>query len=129
MATSRFFDFVLRKEQRLNKKPPYVLRGYVVLNNPCDASGFTKSYIALADDVREWEEAEALIKAMERELYTLRKKARDAFDAVARAQKRADDEAAEAAAYIAKKEAEKAAEKEAEEKEAAEKAERKRREG
>ena len=129
MATSRHFDFVLRKEKRVNKKPPYVLRSYVVLNNPGEAYGFAKSYIAIGDEVRDYEEAEALIKSMERELYALRKKARNAFDEVAREQKRLDDVAAEAAAYEAKKEAEKAAEKEEEEREATEKAERKRRGG
>lgn len=128
MASDKLFDFVLRKEQRLNKKPPYVLRGYVVLNNPAETSGFNKTYTALSDYVVDLNEAEAFIKSMERELYDLRKKARKAFDDVARAQQKADEAAAEAAAYIARKEAEKAAEDEAEEKAAAEKAERKRRE-
>jgi hypothetical protein len=109
MASDKFFDFIFLKERGYSKKQPYTVRGFVVLGNPGETSGFSKPYVAVGEKVKTAEEAEFLIKAMERELYSLRKQARNAFDGLAREQKKADEATEEAAALAAKKAAEKEA--------------------
>ena len=84
-------DFVMRKEPRREKVPPYVVRAQIVIKQTFDARGYGKSYEALTDVCESFEEVEGAIKALSAELYNLRIKAKRAFEALERAEKKAQE--------------------------------------